>query len=187
MASKKKKTKVKKNGKAKKAKKTKKIKKLKKTKKINKPKKVKVAAKKKSVNKKSAKPAKTTKSVAAKPVQKTFEKKVATQSVMVPKATQATPAVPAKPAWTTPAWGESEVGIVEHFFAEINVAAIKLKKPLKVGDKLHFRGHTTDFVQLVDSMQIEHQPVAEAPGDSDIGIKVKDRVREHDIVYRVAK
>lgn len=90
-----------------------------------------------------------------------------------------------KEPWKTAAWGETEVGIVEHFFGEINVAAIKLRKPLKVGDKIHIKGHTTDFSQTVDSIQIEHQSVTEAPSGSDIGIKVKDRVREHDIVYRV--
>ncbi|OGQ34286.1 MAG: translation elongation factor-like protein [Deltaproteobacteria bacterium RIFCSPHIGHO2_12_FULL_43_9] len=75
--------------------------------------------------------------------------------------------------------------MIEHFFGEINVAAIKLRKPLKVGDKIHIKGHTTDFSQTVDSMQIEHQSVTDAPSGSDIGIKVTDRVREHDIVYKV--
>lgn len=100
------------------------------------------------------------------------------------KSKVAAPSAP--PAtWTTPAWGETEIGIVEHFFGEINVAAIKLRKPLKVGDKIHIKGHTTDLSQMVDSMQIEHQSVTDAPSGSDIGIKVTDRVREHDVVYKV--
>jgi len=81
---------------------------------------------------------------------------------------------------------EEEVGKVAGYFAQIGVAAIDITKgSLKVGDKIHIKGHTTDFEQTVDSLQVEHQNVSEAkPGDS-IGIKVQDRVRDHDIVYKV--
>jgi len=81
---------------------------------------------------------------------------------------------------------EEEVGKVASYFSKIGVAAIDITKGvLKVGDKIHIKGHTTDIEQDVDSIQIEHQNVPEAkPGDS-IGIKVKDRVRDHDIVYKV--
>jgi translation elongation factor EF-1alpha len=81
---------------------------------------------------------------------------------------------------------EEEIGKVASFFSKIGVAAIDITKgTLKVGDKIHIKGHTTDIEQDVDSIQIEHQNVPEAkPGDS-IGIKVKDKVRDHDIVYKV--
>jgi putative protease len=81
---------------------------------------------------------------------------------------------------------EEEIGKVASYFSKIGVAAIDITKGiLKVGDKIHIKGHTTDIEQDVDSIQIEHQNVPEAkPGDS-IGIKVKDRVRDHDIVYKV--
>ena len=85
---------------------------------------------------------------------------------------------------------EEEIGKVASYFSKIGVAAIDITKGvLKVGDKIHIRGHTTDvelpFEQIVESIQIEHQNVPEAkPGDS-IGIKVKDKVRDHDIVYKV--
>lgn len=81
---------------------------------------------------------------------------------------------------------EEEVGKVVGYFSKIGVAAIDITQgSLKVGDKIHIKGHTTDFEQVVDSIQIEHQNVQEAkPGDS-IGIKVKDRVRDHDMVYKV--
>ena len=82
---------------------------------------------------------------------------------------------------------EEEVGRVSDYFAKIGVAAIDLTGTLSVGDTIHIKGHTTDFTQEVDSMQIEHQNVEKAnPGDS-IGIKVKDRVRDNDIVYKVTE
>lgn len=81
---------------------------------------------------------------------------------------------------------EEEIGKVASYFSKIGVAAIDITKgTLKVGDKIHIKGHTTDIEQDVDSIQIEHQSVPEAkPGDS-IGIKVKDKVRDHDIVYKM--
>jgi translation elongation factor EF-Tu-like GTPase len=81
---------------------------------------------------------------------------------------------------------EKKVGEVIKFFGKIGVAAIRLSEgSLKVGDILHIVGHTTDFTQPIDSMQIENKNVQEAGPGADIGIKVKDRVREHDVVYKV--
>jgi putative protease len=81
---------------------------------------------------------------------------------------------------------EKKVGEVVKFFGKINVAAIRLSEGvLKVGDKIHVVGHTTDVTQTVDSIQIENKSVQEAGPGADIGIKVKDRMREHDIVYKV--
>lgn len=83
---------------------------------------------------------------------------------------------------------DKKVGEVIKFFGKIGVAAIRLSEgSLKVGDKIHIVGHTTDVTQTVDSMQIENQNVQEAGPGADIGIKVKDRVREHDIVYKVVE
>jgi translation elongation factor EF-1alpha len=80
---------------------------------------------------------------------------------------------------------DEKVGVVNDYFARIGVAGVDLVGSLRVGDTVRFRGHTTDFEQVVESMQIEHQQVQEAgPGDS-VGIKVLDRVRPGDIVYRV--
>jgi putative protease len=77
------------------------------------------------------------------------------------------------------------VGKVTHYFGKIGVAAIKLAKPLKSGDKLHFRGATTDFQETVESMQIGHQIVASAQKGAEIGLKVGERVRDGDKVYFV--
>jgi translation elongation factor EF-1alpha len=83
---------------------------------------------------------------------------------------------------------EEEVGKVQSYFRKIDVAAINITSgALSVGDTIHIKGHTTDFTQTVESMQIEHEQVQTAkPGDS-IGIKVKEPVRGHDTVYKVTE
>ena len=81
---------------------------------------------------------------------------------------------------------EKKVGVVIKFFGKISVAAIRLTDDaLKVGDTIHIKGHTTDLTQTVGSMQIENQSVEEAAPGADIGIKIDDRVRENDVVYKV--
>jgi len=81
---------------------------------------------------------------------------------------------------------EEKIGIVEHFFTKIGVAAIRITDgELKIGDTIHIVGATTDFRQKVESMQINKQPVDVAKPGDEIGIKVIDRVREHDVVYKV--
>lgn len=81
---------------------------------------------------------------------------------------------------------EDKIGIVKHFFNKISVAAIKVTDgELRIGDTIHIVGATTDFTQKVESMQMNKKPIEIArPGD-EIGIKVKERVREKDIVYKV--
>lgn len=100
--------------------------------------------------------------------------------------------VKAKPRKKAQAKAEAQVkekilGKVDHFFGKISVAAIKVKAPFKVGDYIHIKGHTTDFVQKVESMQIEHQSVDRVKKGDDVGIKVKEHVRDHDVVYLAAK
>ena len=82
---------------------------------------------------------------------------------------------------------EQEIGKVSDFFAHPVVAAIELTAPLKVGDKIHFKGHTTDLEVVVESMQIENQNVQEANAGDSVGIKVPDRVRKTDTVYKVTE
>jgi putative protease len=83
---------------------------------------------------------------------------------------------------------EIEVGKVSDYFAHIGVVAITVSgEGIKVGDTLHFKGHTTDFTQKITSMQVEHEQVEEAGVGADVGIKVKDRVRSHDHVYKVVE
>jgi putative protease len=80
---------------------------------------------------------------------------------------------------------EEKVGTIIKYFSNIGVAAIQMDGSLSVGDTIHIQGHTTDFKQEVDSMQIENQSVERAGPGADVGIKVQDRVREHDVIYKV--
>ena len=81
---------------------------------------------------------------------------------------------------------EKRIGTVLDYFAKIGVLAFRIEEDgLKVGDTIHIKGHTTDFSEKVISMQIEHAPIEEAKVGDDVGIKVKDRVRKGDAVYKV--
>lgn len=80
---------------------------------------------------------------------------------------------------------KKEIGEVFSYYSKIGVAAIKLKSVLKKGDKIHIKGHTTDFEQTVKGMQIEHKSVPKAKKGDDLGIKVDDRVRPGDKIYKV--
>ncbi|HLB13075.1 MAG TPA: translation elongation factor-like protein [Dehalococcoidia bacterium] len=81
---------------------------------------------------------------------------------------------------------EREIGRVTHYFSHLNVAALDLSEPISLGDTIHFKGHTTDFTQTVEHLQIEHKDVQEAvPGD-DVALQVREHVREHDRVYKLA-
>jgi selenocysteine-specific translation elongation factor len=80
---------------------------------------------------------------------------------------------------------EEEVGKVSDFFSRPVVAGVEMIGTLKVGDKIHITGHTTDIEMVINSMQINNADVTDAkPGDS-VGIKVPDRVRRGDTVYKV--
>lgn len=83
---------------------------------------------------------------------------------------------------------EQKVGEVIKFFSKAGVAAIKLTEgTLRVGDRIKIKGHTTDFEDQVQSMQIENQAVEKAKPGELIGIKVKDRVREKDAVWKITE
>ena len=78
-----------------------------------------------------------------------------------------------------------EIGKISHYFSKIEVAIVDLTAPLSVGDRITMKGVTTDFEQTVESMQIEHENVKTAKAGDSIGLKVKERVREGDIVYKI--
>ena len=80
---------------------------------------------------------------------------------------------------------EELVGTVTHYFARPQVGIVKLSAAIKLGDTLHVRGRTADFQQEVASMEIEHAHVEAAASGAEVGIKVRERVREGDQVYRV--
>ena len=80
---------------------------------------------------------------------------------------------------------EKEIGAVSSYFSHVEVAAIKLSAKLKVGDKIHIKGNTTDFETEVEEIQIEREPVKEAKKGDHIGIKVPEKVRPNDKVFLV--
>ncbi len=79
---------------------------------------------------------------------------------------------------------KQEVGRVTHFYPKVSVAVIDLKIPLAVGEKIIIVGKTTRLEQVVESMQIEHKEVRSAQQGQSIGLRVVDRVRETDVVYK---
>ena len=83
---------------------------------------------------------------------------------------------------------EKEIGKVIHYWGKISVAGINITEgELKAGDVIHIKGHTSDFTQKVDSIQIENDTVEKAKVGDSIGIKVSERVHEHDTVYLVTE
>ena len=83
---------------------------------------------------------------------------------------------------------EVEIGKVTHYFSKIGVMAISITQDkLCVGDTIHVKGHTSDFTQKIDAMQIDGKSVAEATIGQSIGLRVKDHAREHDQVFKVVE
>jgi translation elongation factor EF-G len=90
------------------------------------------------------------------------------------------------PPLEEPATNEVAIGTVTHYYSHLNVAVAQLNKgTLKTGDTIRIKGHSTDFTQTVESMEYEHQHVDAAAAGQIVGIKVRDHVREHDIMYLV--
>ena len=83
---------------------------------------------------------------------------------------------------------DEEIGVIVKFFVKPSVAAIEMKSgSIKIGDTLRYKGHTTDFTEVVNSMEVDNKPVEEAGAGDLIGIKVRKRVRENDSVYKVVE
>ncbi len=81
---------------------------------------------------------------------------------------------------------EEQVGKVTHYFGHLGVAAIEITDgTLAVGDTIHVKGHTSDFTLKVDSMQIDGESIAEAAVGENVGLKVPEHAREHDLVAKV--
>jgi len=128
----------------------------------------------------------------AKPLKKAAARKPAPSRAAPKKEPAARPAPRPRPAAIPPTPprgplpGEERVGFVTHYYGHLSVAAIRLESgSLRVGDTIRILGHTSDFRQRVDSMQIDRQPVTEAGKRQEIGIKVREHARENDEVYKV--
>ena len=79
-----------------------------------------------------------------------------------------------------------QIGLVGAFFAHPSAALVTLTAPLKVGERIYVKGHTTEFQQVVESMQVDRQPVQEASAGQEIAIKMNEKCRKHDAVYKLA-
>jgi hypothetical protein len=133
----------------------------------------KTAAKRPAIRKKPVK-------VTKKPARKAPPARRLAPKAKAPKtrAPQAAPPPPPPP-------GE-RIGVVTHYFSHLSVAVVKLESAtLRVGDTIHVRGHTSDFSQRVESLQVGHAPVTEVGPNDDFGLKVTEHARENDIVYKV--
>jgi hypothetical protein len=120
-----------------------------------------------------ASPKKVTAKAAAKPT-------LATQPAQ-PVAARPMPSLPLQPAPP----GE-RIGVVTHYYSHLSVATVRLESgTLRVGDVIHIRGHTTDFSQKVESLEVNHSPATEVGPNDDFGLKVVQHAREHDVVYKV--
>lgn len=150
------------------------------------------SARKQAVRKPAAKKA------AAKKVIKTkAKKKPKAKPKTAPKAARAaarpapapaapvTRPAPAPVAPATPPLGE-RIGIITHYYTHLSVAIIQLESgSLREGDVVRIKGHTSDFTQRVESMEVDHVHVSEVHAGQSAGVRVKEHAREHDVVYKV--
>jgi translation initiation factor IF-2 len=83
---------------------------------------------------------------------------------------------------------EEEIGKITHYFSKIGVGVLEITKgSVRVGDTIHIKGHTTDYYQKVQSMQVEHTSVELAEKGMEVGLKVESSVREGDTVFKVTE
>jgi Elongation factor Tu domain 2 len=105
-----------------------------------------------------------------------------------PKKARSTAKAKSKPASppARPAPKGKRIGVVTHYFGHVSVAIVRLESgTLRVGDMIHIQGHTTDFKQKVESLQVDHLPATEVGPKDDFGLKVVEHAREHDVVFKV--
>jgi len=124
---------------------------------------------------------KKTKKAVKRPVKKAKKKAVAKKPAAKAKKK------PAKKASSIPSGASlEEAGVITHFFPKVDAAVVKLTKgAISVGDTIVIKGHTSDFKEKVQSIQLDHVPIQDAEKGMEIGLKVKAKVREHDVVYKV--
>ena len=128
--------------------------------------------KKKTAKRKAAK-----KAVKKSAVKKTIKKSAAKKSPLKKKPAKK-PAIVKKPK-------ENVIGKVTHYFPHVRAAVVKLKASLAVGSTVKIKGHTTDFIQKISSLQIDRVPINEGKKGQEVGLLVDSRVRQHDQVILI--
>ena len=138
----------------------------------------KTARRRKTVGKKKTPPRRAARTK-AKPTAKIAVKPRPISQRAQPEAVKSPPSRPAKPTAV-----EQRIGVVTHYYSHLSVVAMQLEPgtTLRVGDIIHIRGHTTDFLE---SLEVNHAPVTEVRPNDDFGLKVIEHAREHDIVCKV--
>jgi len=136
--------------------------------------------------KKKKKKATAKKKVASKAKKKKVVKKAKKRVVKRKKVKAQKPKQP-RPATSIPAGASlEEIGAVTHYFPHVEAAVVKLTKgSLSTGDTIIIKGHTTDFKEKVNSLQLDHAPIQNASVGQEIGLKVKSKVRDKDLVYKI--
>lgn len=82
---------------------------------------------------------------------------------------------------------ETQIGTITHDYSHLNIAAFQLTERLVLGETIHIFGHTTDFIQKVTSMEVDHRRVVIVESGEDVAVKVLEPVRVQDAIYRVTK
>src|SRR5262249_27282531 len=148
----------------------------------------------KSTRRSTAKKAKTIrKKVARKaPVRAAPPKKAGPTGTIATKprpTTERFPKAPAPSGLAQRVSSEQRIGVVTHYFSHVSVATIKLEPgmTLRIGDVIHIHGHTTDFTQRVESLEVNHAPAREVGATDDFGLKVIEHAREHDVVFKARR
>jgi putative protease len=151
-----------------------------------------MAAKKRTKTKTKAKTKKKSIKSRAAPVRARKKKPAAKAKARAakPAAVRAKPAAPMPRPTTPPAVaiaGEERVGVVTHYFSHLSVAIIRMERGnLREGDAVHIKGHTSDFRQRVESMEIDHVHMMQVGAKQEFGMRVREHAREHDVVFKVA-
>jgi hypothetical protein len=125
------------------------------------------------------------------PGKRASAKKAKPAAKIAAKSTRPRPpaaATPTRAAPAQPAPREERIGVVTHYYNHLAVAIVRLESGrLHVGDVIHIRGHTSDFTQRVESLEVNHASTTEVGPNDDFGLKVAEHVREHDVVYKVLR
>jgi putative protease len=141
----------------------------------------------KGARRKSVKKVRTVRKTQAKKALKNAPLRPASRKTARPSKPKTSPISGAPSRLAKPASSEQRIGVVTHYYNHLSVAVMQLEPgaTLRVGDVIHIWGHTTDFTQKVESLEVDHASVAEVGPKDDFGLKVIEHAREHDVVFKV--